>query len=79
MKIMNVVSLFSSAGIGESFLKESGYATFAVGKWHLNPVEEASAAGPFDDWPLQRGFDRYYGFLGGANLNDSPKFIRWSN
>ena len=55
----------NAATLGE-ILKESGYATFAVGKWHLNPVEEASAAGPFDDWPLQRGFDRYYGFIGGA-------------
>ena len=62
----------NAATLGE-ILQESGYATFAVGKWHLNPVEEASAAGPFDDWPLQRGFDRYYGFLGGATDQFYPE------
>ena len=29
-----------------------GYHTFAVGKWHLMPTDETSAAGPFDHWPL---------------------------
>jgi arylsulfatase len=47
-------------------LRDHGYATFATGKWHLTPREERSAAGPFDAWPLQRGFDHYYGFLSGA-------------
>ena len=47
-------------------LRDHGYATFATGKWHLAPKEERSAAGPFDAWPLQRGFDHYYGFLSGA-------------
>ncbi|MYD53430.1 MAG: arylsulfatase [Chloroflexi bacterium] len=46
-------------------LRDENYATFAVGKWHLNPSETCSQAGPFHDWPLQRGFDRYYGFLSG--------------
>ena len=46
-------------------LRDEDYGTYAVGKWHLNPTEHSSAAGPFDQWPLQRGFDRYYGFLGG--------------
>ena len=46
-------------------LRDRGYGTFAAGKWHLVPKEETSAAGPFEDWPLQRGFDRFYGFLGG--------------
>jgi len=45
-------------------LRAEGYGTYAVGKWHLNPVEEATGAGPFDHWPLQKGFDRFYGFLG---------------
>ncbi len=44
-------------------LKSRGLATFAVGKWHLAPMSETSAAGPFDNWPLQKGFERYYGFL----------------
>ena len=53
-------------------LRDEGYAIFAVGKWHLVPLEEASAAGPFDNWPLQRGFDRYYGFLDGETDQFSP-------
>jgi arylsulfatase len=44
-------------------LTTQGYNAFAVGKWHLVPGEETSAAGPYRDWPLGRGFERYYGFL----------------
>ena len=54
-------------------LQSEGYATFALGKWHLNPSEENSAAGPYDNWPLQRGFDRYYGFLPGATDQFYPE------
>ena len=46
-------------------LREQGYNTFCVGKWHLSPSEENTAAGPFHRWPLGRGFERFYGFLGG--------------
>ncbi len=53
-------------------LNDEGYATFAVGKWHLAPMEQCSAAGPFDQWPLQRGFDRFYGFLEGETDQFSP-------
>ena len=53
-------------------LRGVGYATFMVGKWHLCPMEEASAAGPFDNWPLQRGFDRFYGFLDGETDQFTP-------
>jgi len=54
-------------------LREEGYATFAAGKWHLAPMEEASTAGPFDNWPLQRGFDRFYGFLQGETDQFHPE------
>ncbi len=54
-------------------LQSQGYATYALGKWHLCPAEENSAAGPYDDWPLQRGFDRYYGFLSGATDQFYPE------
>jgi arylsulfatase A-like enzyme len=54
----------SAATIAE-VLRPTGYSTFAVGKWHLTPMEQTSPAGPFDQWPLARGFDRYYGFLEG--------------
>ena len=53
-------------------LRDEGYATFALGKWHLCPMDEASAAGPYDAWPLQRGFDRYYGFLDGETDQFNP-------
>jgi arylsulfatase len=46
-------------------LREHGYATYAAGKWHLAPMEQCSAAGPHTNWPLQKGFDRFYGFLQG--------------
>jgi arylsulfatase len=44
-------------------LKEYDYATFACGKWHLTTMGALNQAGPYDSWPLGRGFDRYYGFL----------------
>ncbi|MDX2195824.1 MAG: arylsulfatase [Cytophagales bacterium] len=52
---------FEKALISE-VLRENGYNTFAVGKWHLTPVNEATQAGPFNRWPTGRGFDKYFGF-----------------
>jgi arylsulfatase A-like enzyme len=57
-------------------LRENGYATFAVGKWHVTNESEVSGAGPFDNWPLGRGFDRYYGFLNGATNQFYPELVR---
>ncbi len=54
-------------------LGEAGYATFCAGKWHLAPMEQCSAAGPFDQWPLARGFDRFYGFLEGETDQFHPE------
>ncbi|HEV3281328.1 MAG TPA: arylsulfatase [Acidimicrobiales bacterium] len=56
-------------------LRDEGYATFAVGKWHLCGMENASAAGPYDQWPCQRGFDRYYGFLEGETDQFYPELV----
>ena len=63
----------ASAGTLAEMLGPAGYATFCVGKWHLAPMREASAAGPFGDWPLQRGFDRYYGFMQGETDQFHPE------
>lgn len=52
---------FEKATMAE-VLKENGYNSFLLGKWHLTPLEERSAAGPFNRWPTGRGFDRFYGF-----------------
>jgi arylsulfatase len=54
-------------------LQDNGYATACIGKWHLAPMAQASAAGPFDHWPLQRGFDRFYGFLQGETDQFHPE------
>ena len=54
-------------------LRAHGYATYAAGKWHLAPMEECSAAGPHTNWPLQKGFDRFYGFLQGETDQFHPE------
>ena len=57
-------------------LRDVGYNTFAVGKWHLAPRWEQSASGPFNRWPLGLGFERYYGFLGGDTNQWTPNLVR---
>jgi len=54
-------------------LREAGYGTYAVGKWHLAPPGDLSSAGPFRHWPTGRGFDRYYGFLWGEDDQYAPE------
>jgi len=44
-------------------LRDHGYATMMVGKWHLAKDSDCSASGPQHSWPCQRGFDTFYGFL----------------
>lgn len=56
-------------------LQSEGYATFCAGKWHLAPTNDISAAGPFDQWPLARGFDRFYGFLEGETDQFHPELV----
>jgi arylsulfatase len=47
-------------------LRPAGYRCYAVGKWHV--TKHTGPGGPKDNWPLQRGFDRYYGtIVGGGN------------
>jgi arylsulfatase len=63
-------------GLLPEILQLNGYNTYAIGKWHLTPSEQISAAGPYDRWPLGRGFERYYGFLGGDTHQYYPELVR---
>lgn len=63
---------FETGNIAE-VLKENGYNTFAVGKWHVLPYGEETQAGPFSRWPLGRGFEQYFGFLSGATDQWHPE------
>jgi arylsulfatase len=67
--------VLQSRGFLSEILHEKGYASFAIGKWHLVPVEEATMSGPFDRWPLGRGFDRFYGFLGAETDQFDPDVV----
>jgi arylsulfatase A-like enzyme len=62
-------------GFLSEMLQQHGYNTYMVGKWHLMPSEQESAAGPYDRWPLGRGFDRFYGFLGGDTSQWYPELV----
>lgn len=65
-----------SAGALPRVLRDVGYSTCAIGKWHLAPEAETGPAGPFDRWPLGIGFERYYGFLGGMTNQWRPGLVR---
>lgn len=56
-------------------LREQGYATFAVGKWHLTPADEYSMGASRERWPLGRGFERFYGFHGGDTSQYHPRLV----
>ncbi len=52
-------------GFLSEMLSPFGWTTFAIGKWHLTPAEDMNLGCNRKWWPLGRGFDRFYGFLGG--------------
>ena len=64
----------STATIGE-LAQAQGYTTLGVGKWHLTPMTQFTGAGPFDQWPVQRGFDRFYGTPDGMTNQWKPDLI----
>ena len=64
----------SAANIAQ-ILSRSGYSTFAVGKWHLVPREDMTPAGDRTHWPLQKGFDRFHGFLSGWTDQYRPDLV----
>jgi len=56
-------------------LRDRGYATFAIGKWHLTPSEEHHHGGPKKRWPLGRGVERFYGFHGSDTSQYHPDLV----
>jgi arylsulfatase len=57
-------------------LRETGYATLHVGKWHLAPPHEQTQVGPFHNWPLGKGFERSYGYLQGWTDHFHPDLVQ---
>ena len=53
-------------------LKPAGYRNYAVGKWHVTPGKTVEALADNHNWPLQRGFDRYYGTINGSGSYWDP-------
>ena len=56
-------------------LRLNGYSTAAFGKWHETAVWETSVSGPYDRWPTQQGFDKFYGFIGGETNQWAPFLV----
>ena len=66
------------AALLPEILREQGWNSWAVGKWHLTPMHHTGPSGPFHQWPTQRGFDRFYGFMDGA-MNHWEPFLTEDN
>ena len=54
-------------------LRPGGYSTYMSGKWHV--TRHTQAEGPKHNWPLQRGFDRFYGTITGAGSFWDPSTL----
>jgi len=57
-------------------LRPAGYRNYMLGKWHVTSLTETGPTGPFDGWPLGRGFDRFYGFMDAETDQYSPELVR---
>jgi len=56
-------------------LQENGFSTFWLGKNHNVPEEDIASGASRSEWPLQKGFDRFYGFLGGETNQWYPDLV----
>ncbi len=65
-----------NAGTLAEMLRPHGWRNYMVGKWHVVPLTQSGPAGPFDGWPLGRGFDRYYGFMDAETDQFAPELVR---
>jgi arylsulfatase A-like enzyme len=68
----NTGALPNSVAPLAEMLRLNGYSTGAFGKWHETAAWETSVSGPFDRWPTQQGFDKFYGFIGGETDQWAP-------
>jgi arylsulfatase len=66
---------FETATIAE-VLNERGYNTYMLGKWHCCPEDETNMASSKRNWPTGRGFERFYGFLGGETNQWYPDLVQ---
>lgn len=67
--------LSSNAQTVAQVLRTAGYRTYGFGKWHLGPESEDGTPGNNGSWPLQRGFDQFYGFYLGWTDQYHPTLI----
>ena len=65
----------AAAATAPQILGAHGYRTYGVGKWHLVPGTDMKASGARTHWPLQKGFDRWYGFLSGWTDQYHPDLV----
>ena len=62
------------ATIGQ-ILQDNGWSTFWLGKNHNVPVSDLASGASKSEWPLQKGFDRFYGFIGGETNQWYPDLV----
>ena len=66
----------AEAGTLAEMLRPAGYRNYMLGKWHVTSLTETGPTGPFDGWPLGRGFDRFYGFMDAETDQYAPELVR---
>ena len=60
-------------------LRPAGYRSYAVGKWHVTKASQPKSEPEKHNWPLQRGFDRFYGTIHGAGSYFDPSALTRGN
>ena len=60
-------------------MKEAGYSTYMSGKWHVTPLNPSKTKPSKHNWPLQRGFDKFFGTIHGAGSFYDPNSLTRDN
>lgn len=71
----STAQITNTSALTPRVLKDNNYNTYAVGKWHVAPLWETSSIGPYNNWPLGRGFDKFYGFMDGETDQFNPELV----